>query len=155
MTIGSGDLAHKPGVIVDLASGSGSVANNVYSVAGDEAQWTNSVVPDAPMAVWMLECTFATAPAAGSGVLLYLRKMDIDGTSDGQVPSDTFQEGFITRFPVEDINTIQRIMRGPFAVPNYKTSSVFEIYIKVDETAQTMSAGWRFEVTPFSFGQIA
>lgn len=150
MTIGTDDVVLKSDAIVDLASSSGTVANDVFSVAGDEAQWTNSV--EAPLMSLMLECTFATAPTTNTNVLLYFRKMSIDGSNHAQVPDDDFQETYITAFPLENINTIQRVMIGPLAVPNYKDDSVFELYIKNNGTGQTMSAGWRIEVTPHAHG---
>jgi len=150
MTIDVNDLIIKSDAIFDAASSSASVSNNAFSIATDQAQWTNAL--DAPLASIMFECTFGTAPAANSGVNLYFRKIGIDGANDARVPNVDFRETFIGFFPVDTTTVLQRITLSRLSVPVFKDSSVFELYTENFETGQTISAGWRYEITPQSLG---
>ncbi len=135
----------------DLASSSASVTDT-FSVAGDEIDWV--VNDDVTHGLFILECTFATAPAANAICNLFLRADAVDGTNDEPDPSDTFRQGYVGRFLLKEQTAIQRIMLkgGPVALPIYKTSSTFRPFVEVVGSGQAMSAGWKVIATQMAIG---
>ncbi len=151
MAIGADTAVEFFGTQDALDSTSGTVADTVFSVAGDLNTWTND--DDAPMASITAELDWATAPAVNSVVNLYAAAQDVVSTSDGEVPDANHRHIYIGTFPINDVTTPQFITID-VALPNYKTSSVYQFYIE-NQTGQTIQAGWDIHVTPKTIGPHA
>lgn len=114
--------------------------------------WIND--DNAPMAsISLLVDYITTAPDANSGVNLYCRPLNIEGTNDQEVPDANFTHTYLGRFPVNDVLTPQYITID-VSLPNNYTSQEFEFYIQ-NNTGQTILAGWDFYITPKTYGPHA
>lgn len=131
---------------------SGSVADDAYSVTGDLIEWTNT--DDAPLATIILLATIPIAPSSlRQTINLYAQLLDIDGTDDALVPSDSFQQIPLGSFPVDTITTAQ-IIPLQIALPNAETSQKYKFFIK-NITGQTISAGWDLKIRGKTIGPKA
>ena len=128
----------------NLTNSSASVADGGVSLQSDLAQWTND--DDTPNASVVLSVTFASAPDVSSGVGLYMRMMDIDGTNDQEAPDGNFSHLYVGRFPVNDV-TANQFITIDIDLRNTTSSQLYEFYIQND-AGQTMNAGWYLLVTP-------
>ncbi len=133
----------------DLASSSALVASAGFSIASDLVTWTND--DDAPKAAVILELTMAVAADDNSGCYMYFRALNVESTNDDSIPEAEYRHTPIAFFPV--LNLITTIQRSTLIVPlpNYKTSSVWEVYIE-NQTGQEIDAGWTVFVTPITIG---
>jgi len=127
-----------------LDSTSGSVADGAFSVAGDLSTWTND--DDAFTGSFVLEATFSVAPDANSAVALYAQLLDIQGTNDAPVPTANFQHVFIESIPVKDV-TSNEFYPIIVDLPNNNASQIYQFFI-LNNSGQTMSAGWDLHPTP-------
>ena len=135
-----------------LGTSSASVADAAFSIAGDLSTWTND--DDAPMAMWRLLLTAAGIGGTPDGgtIDLYLQPQDIDGsTGDQIIPSANFLHTYVGSFPIHKVDADQQILIGPFALPNYKTSSSFIPFIH-NNMGQTTGTTWTLHVIPQAFG---
>ncbi len=152
MAIGTDAAVEFFGTQDDLDSTSALVASNGFSIATDLVTWTND--DDAPQASIILELTMNVAAADNSGVNLYFRALNVEGTNDDSVPEAEYQHTFIGFFPVlNGITSLQRSTKR-IALPNFETSSEWEVYIE-NKTGQQIDAGWTVFVTPITIGPHA
>jgi len=152
MAIGTDAAVEFFGTQDDLDSTSALVASAGFSIATDLVTWTND--DDAPAAAITVELTMNVAAADNSGVNLFFRALDVEGTNDDSVPELEYPHTFVGFFPVlNGITTIQRSTKR-VVLPNYKTSSVWEVYIQ-NLTKQQIDAGWTVFVTPITIGPHA
>lgn len=131
-----------------LDNSSAAVNDNTFSVAGDLNQWTND--DDALYAYVILEVDYSSAPTANSVINMYVRPINIVGTSDAEVPDANYQHVFVGAFPVNDVTTVQFIPKQ-IKLENSATSSVYEFYIE-NQTGQQIQAGWDIHITPKAVG---
>lgn len=151
MAISTGDAVNSFGTQTTVSDTTANVSNEAFSVVGDAATFTNT--DDAPQASFVAMFNFSVAPDTNSSVNLYCRPMNIDGTSDQEVPSASFRHGFLDSFPVDDVTTAQYISID-VVLPNTYTGQVYEFYIE-NITGQTMPAGWTLKLTPKTLGPKA
>lgn len=133
------------------STGTSQVLSTNYSALGDQDAWTND--DDAEKAVIDLALTFGTNPTAGELVLLYMRKINYNGTNDSETPSDDVQGEYVGSVSVDNLTTAQY-----FAVEidlvAVETSQQYEFYLKND-TGATLSASWTAHITPIAPGPHA
>ncbi len=155
MAIGTDAAVKFYGTQDDLASSSALVAAaaNSFSIASDLVTWTND--DDAPEAAITLQLTMDTAADDNSGVNMYFRTLNVVTTTDDAVPTAVYRHTYIAFFPVAPVPALT-IQRSTIVVPlpNYKTSSVWEVYIE-NQTGQIIEAGWTVFVTPITIGPHA
>lgn len=151
MEIGADSLVEFFGTQDTVTSGSSSVTDGSFSVAGDITTWTND--DDAPMASVVFEGTYSVSPTASSSVNLYARLMNIQSTNDQNAPDANFQHVYLGSFPLNDVTTAQYTAID-VRLPNTKTSQEYEFYIE-NNGGQTLSAGWDLYVTPKTYGPHA
>lgn len=151
MAIGTDALIDFFGTQDALDSTSSAVTDGSFSVAGDLNTWTND--DDAPTAHAVLEFTCSTAPDAGSFIELHLQPLNMVSTSDADVPDANFTPYYAGSFPVNDVTSAQ-FSPLEFHIPNYKTSSVYQPFIR-NQAGQTISAGWDLHITPKTGGPHA
>ena len=140
----------KLGTIKTLESSGASVANAAMSLATTA---TYGIVADGasyPDADFVLSATFGVAPTVNTTIDLYAQELDIDGTSDAQVPTTTYKQRYIGSFVVNAVTTAQPLKLRADDVP-----LVASYYLHNNATGQTMSAGWTLKVTPRTYGPAA
>lgn len=135
----------------DVSNSSSSVVDGAFSVSGDVSNWTND--DDAPMAIAILECAYATAPDASSTVDLFTRLIDIIGTDDADAPDADNLHIYLGTFPLNNVTTRQHIPIE-ISLPNSETSQIHQFYIQ-NNGGQTMSASWQLHITPKAIGPHA
>ena len=153
MAIGTNAAVWFFGTQDDLDSTSALVSDNGFSIASDLVSWTND--DDATHVAVTVELTMNVAAADNSGVNLYIRALNVEGTNDDSVPKAEHRRTFLGFFPVlNGITTIQRSTKAPLVLPVYKTSSVWEFYLE-NKTTNEIDAGWTVFVTPLALGPHA
>ena len=153
MAIGTNAAVWFFGTQDDLDSTSALVADNGFSIASDLATWVND--DDATHVSVIVELTMNVAADDNSGVNLYIRALNVDGTNDDSVPEAEYRHTFLGFFPVlNGITTIQRSTQAPIALPIFETSSEWEFYLE-NKTGQEIDAGWTVFVTPLALGPHA
>ena len=152
MAIGTDAAVEFFGTKDDLDSTSALVASAGFSIVTDLVTWTND--DDAPQAAITLEVTMNVAAADNSGVNMYFRALNVDGTEDDEVPEAEYRHTWIAFFPVlNGITSLQQTTKR-VSLPNYKTSSIWEVYIE-NQTGQQIDAGWTVFITPITIGPHA
>ena len=156
MAIGTNAAVWFYGTQDDLESTAAVVASGAFSVAGDTADWTND--DDATHVAITVEYRVALAADDNSGVNIYFQALNVDGsTGDDSIPEAEYRHTFMGFFPaLNGITTIQRSTLAPIALPVYKTSSVWAVWLE-NQTGQQIDTtpGFTVFVTPMSFGPHA
>lgn len=135
----------------DTITGSGgTVADAAYGAAA--TTWTND--DDAPTASIILDCSFGTAPDAGSSVNLYLQLLDVQSTNDQPVPDANYQHYFVGSFPVDAGTTAQIWSTIIISLPNNASSQQYNFYIE-NQAGQTIDTDWDLHITPKTIGPHA
>lgn len=134
-----------------VTGSSSSVAIAAFSVAGDVTAWAND--DDAPMANVVFTGTFAAAPSANSVVNLFARAMNVDSTTDTEIPSANNLSGHLGAFLLRDTTSAQTHSID-VRLPNAKSSAEYEFYIQ-NLSGQSLNSGWTLKVTPKTFGPHA
>jgi len=152
MAIGTNAAVEFFGTQDDLDSTSALVASAGFSIATDLVTWTND--DDAPEAALTLEVTMNVAAADNSGCNIYFRATDVESTNDDSVPEAEYRHTWVGFVPI--LNGITSLQRSTIrvALPNYKTSSVWEVYIE-NLTGAQIDAGWTIFMTPITIGPSA
>jgi len=142
----SGEIVAVWGTTKVLESAGGAIANNALLQADDAVY---DLVVDGssfPHAEFVLTGTFAAAPTEGAVLALYARPLDIDGTSDAEIPEATRPTVFVGTFTVNNVTTAQTMqLNGVIA---YDLPKRAEYYVHNNGTGQALSAGWTLKVTP-------
>ena len=151
MAIGTNAAVEFFGTPDDLARASALVASEAFSIASDLVTWTND--DEAPAAAITLELTMNASANDNSGCNMYFRALNVEGTNDDSIPVGTHRHTWIAFFPV--IKTITTIQRSTVRVglPNYKLSSIWEVYIE-NKTGQQIATGWTVFITPIAIGPV-
>ncbi len=153
MAIGTDSAVRSYGTQDDLASASALVGVGNFSIASDLVTWTND--DDAPEAAITLELTMDQAANNSSGCNMYFRALNVESTNDDAVPTAVYRHTPIAFFPVAPVPALT-IQRSTLivALPNYKTSSVWEVYIE-NQTGEIIEAGWTVFIRPITIGPHA
>lgn len=146
----AGETILKFGMPKTLEANGASIANNALMQADDasyDVAADGSYYPDAKFVV---SFTFGTAPTEGTVLALYARPLDIDGTSDGEVPETTRPTVYVGAFVVNNATTTQYVALLARDVP-WKA----DYYLHNSGTGQTVSAGWTLKVMPCTVAPAA
>ncbi len=130
-----------------LEANGAAIANNALGQADDASY---GIVADGlsyPDARFVLTGTFSVAPTENTTLALYARPLNIDGTTDTDVPETTRPTVFIGTFVVNNVTTLQALVVNAFGVPWEA-----DYYIHNNGTGQTLGAGWTLKVIPCTIG---
>lgn len=141
----SGETILAFGIPKTLEASGASTANNTISQADDASYDVVADGDNFPDAKFVVSFTYGTAPTEGTVLALYARPLDIDGTSDAEVPETTRPTTYIGAFVVNNVTSAQYAELIARDVP-WKA----DYYLHNNGTGQTVSAGWTLKVTPFS-----
>lgn len=134
------------GTTKTLEANGAAISNNTVAQADDA---TYDQVADGggfAFADFALSFTFGTAPTENAVLAIYARPLDIDGTSDAEVPETTRPTFFVGSIPVNNVTTAQFGFLMERKVPPKAAYYVHNL-----ATGQTVSAGWTLKVTPRSY----
>lgn len=152
MAIGTDAAIDFFGTPVDLASSSALVASDGFSIVTDLVTFTNS--DDAQEAAITVVLTMNVAAADNSGVNLYFRALNVVSTDDDEVPEAEYRHTAMGFWPVLNLTTSAQRTTKRVSLPNYKTSSIWEVYLE-NKTTNQIDAGWTVHVTPITTGPKA
>lgn len=138
------------GTPVTLESAGAVITNNALAQADDASYDLVANGGGYPDAVFVLACAFATAPTEGSTIALYARPLDVDGTSDTEVPEAARPTEFIGTFVLNNVTTTQYIRCVGTDLPQKA-----DYYLHNNGSGQSMSSGWTLKVTPRTYGPAA
>lgn len=142
----AGETILKLGTPKTLESNGASISNNALMLADDANYGVVADGANYPDAKFVLgNAVFSVAPTENALLSLYARPLDIDGTSDADVPETTRPTVFIGNFVVNNVTTPQYLELLAQDVP-WNAS----YYLHNNSTGQTLSAGWTLKVTPFT-----
>lgn len=156
MTIGADSTIAFHGTTDAVDDGTtGSVADGVMSLATDISAWTND--DDALLAQAVLTWQYATGTPDGN-ISLHIRPINIDGTSDPDIPTATDPIGFVGNFEVSSAMAAATDVPHMVSVPllNFmmKTSQEYEFYI-YNQSGVLIAANWDLDITPMTVGPHA
>jgi len=150
MAIGTDTAIHFFGTADTLGTTPATVVNGAVSLASDLSEWTND--DDAPMAAVILEFETDTTGTAGTTIDLYIQQMNVISTNDEEAPDVTnFLHTFAGSFYHNNPSVAVQYAVVHVALPNVKTSSVYNFYI-VNNTGQTIADTWDLTVVPYTIG---
>ena len=139
----SGETIVKFGTVKTLEANGASIANNALARADDASYDLVSDGAYYPDADFVMTGIFATAPTEGTVLALYARPLDVDGTTDTEVPETTRPTLFIGSFVVNNVTTAQTMTLRAYDLPTKA-----DYYVHNNGTGLTLSAGWVLKVTP-------
>lgn len=142
----SGETIVVYGTTKTLEANGASIANNTLTQADDATYGTVADGGSFPDADFALAFAFSVAPTEGTVLSLYARPLDVDGTSDTEVPEVTRPTRFIGSFVVNNVTTTQYAQLTAQDVPKLAS-----YYLHNNGTGQSVSAGWTLKVTPRSY----
>lgn len=146
----SGETVVAFGTPKTLEASGGAIANNAV-VQADDASYSQVTDGGGFMyADFVLTATFATAPTENTVLALYARPLDIDGTSDAEVPEATRPTMFIGAFVVNNVTSGQ-----PMFLMGVEPPPLADYYIHNSGTGQSVSAGWKLVVIPRAYKAAA
>jgi len=153
MTIGADAGIHFFGTADALGTTPATVVDAAVSLVGDLSEWTND--DDAPMASAVLTFETDTTGTANTTIELYMQQLDLVSTNDSEAPDVTnFLHKHVGTFYHNNPSVALQYANILFALPNNKTSSVYNFYI-VNNTGQTIAATWELTITPVTLGPHA
>lgn len=135
-----------------LEANGGSIASAAVTIADDA---TYGIVADGasyPDAEFVLVCQWATVTSIeNKSIALLARDLDIDSTNDQFAPTATFNHRFIGAFNISagSANTNQYFKLTAQDVPKLAQ------YYLLNQSGQTISAGWTLKVTPKTYKPAA
>ena len=139
----SGETIVQFGTTKTLEANGASIANNALAQADDASYDLVSDGAYYPDADFVMTGIFATAPTEGTVLALYARPLDVDGTTDTEVPETTRPTLFIGSFVVNNVTTAQTMTLRAYDLPTKA-----DYYVHNNGTGLTLSAGWVLKVTP-------
>lgn len=142
----SGESIVVRGTTKTLESNGASIANNAIGLADDQSYDMDADGAGFPDVEFVLVCTYGTAPTENAVISLMARPLDIDGTSDADVPEVSRPNLPIGSFSVNNVITTQTILiNGGYAQDVPKKA---DYYLLNNGTGQSISAGWKLLATP-------
>lgn len=146
----AGEMTVVHGTPKTLEANGSSIANNAVGTADDADYSIASDGGGYPDAEFVLVFAFGTAPTENAALALYARPLNLDGTTDAEVPEIARPTELIGVVPVNNVTTTQVARIIGRDLPREAT-----YYVGNVTTGQTVSAGWKLTVTPRSYAPAA
>lgn len=140
--------AHSGGAITLTTTGSALTSGSTVASAGD-VDLTALTPANYPHIKFALTITFATSTGIENKVVeLIARPLNIDGTSDADVPTSTFRHKIVGTFRLKNVTSAQLIECEVFDADPAAT------YYLYQESGQASSANWTLKATPFTHENV-
>ena len=147
MSIDTDDIIVKEGTQKILEANGAIAANDAMIQANDANYVRITDGDDAPDGKFVFGFTIGTAGTANTLIDLYVRRLNIDGTNDSQVPTATYKQEWVGSFKYNNaVTTIQ------YAEMNAKNLPADGEYYIHNQTGQSIAAGWTLKITPETIG---
>lgn len=145
----------KYGTTLTLANANGGATTNNQMSAAAGTTYSNTNTLDYPDAVFVFTgaaTAFGATPTANSTLDLYIRPLDVDGTSDTPAPTatSTYKGQYIGSFVVSGLTASTETYR----CVGYDIPRAGEAYIFNNATGQTLQTGWTLKMTPRTVGPL-
>ena len=132
-----------------------SIIDANMSVQADAAEWTNT--DDAAEIQLILMFQHAAGSISGA-INIHVRPIEVDGTNDTPIPTTADQLGYAGSFVLDasqatatDTFYTAKIPLTPFST---KSQQKYEFYL-LNDSGQTMSAGWDLDGVPKAYNGAA
>ena len=136
---------------VTTLTASALIGDNLFSAS--LGTFTNS--DDATHVAITADLTMDVAADDFGSINIYLRALNTEGSNDDEIPEVEYPHNFLCNLPVlNTVLTLQRTTDGPFALPIYKTSSIWEVYVE-NKTGDEIDTAMKVYLTPMSLGPHA
>ena len=151
MSILTDDVIVKEGTQKTLEA-NGAIAANATMVQANDSSYVRNAAghEDAPDGKFVLGFTVGTAGTANTLIDLYVRRLNIDSTNDGQAPTVNFLQDYVGSFKYN--NAVTGIQYAEMDAKNLPADG--DYYIN-NNTGQSIAAGWTLKVTPVTLGYKA
>lgn len=138
------------------ANGAAIASDNV--VAADDAtlDLSNGVTGGwAPNCMFVLTCTYTTAPTENSALSLWASFREVDGASVHETAMETgtgsWRNNHLASAAVNNVTTQQVLTFFAFDIPHPKLN----VFVRNDTTGQSVPAGWTLKAYPFFYASQA
>ena len=123
---------------------SGASAASSAMVAAADAALSSANHSNFPLADFALTCDFGAAIAGGTTIALFRQDLAIDGAANAPAPAaSTYEECLVGLFRLPSGQSAS----ATYSLPDVPLTKECQFSI-MNNTAQTMSAGWVLKVTP-------
>ncbi len=142
------------GTALTLANANGGATSNNQLSAACATTYSQTDTADYPDAVFVLATAgFGAAPASGSQIDVYIRPLDIDGTTDQPAPTTgasttTYKGIYVGSF----VLLASATSGNTYMCVAYDIPRAGEVYLYNNGTGQTLSANWTLKMTPRTDG---
>lgn len=151
MAISTGDSVRKySATTITLEASGAAIANNAIGVA-DDANYDLSATDhkDTTSARFVLTCTCASAFNDMGPISIVVLPLNIDGTTDGPVPTPTYPHRTVGWFSVKAQTASQTVEAVCHDLPREGT-----VYL-LNQAGQQISSTWVLKMTPIASGPAA
>lgn len=141
------------GTLLTLAATgtTGSISDGAFAECTDDTR-ASTDNPGYPLGEFVFTTAaggFSAAPTAGAVINLYEQKLT-DGTNDAPDVDASYKHDFIGSFQVDPADVQQRIA---IIAPIYRRGAKYWIeWIDGGAGTASIDAGWKLELTPFTYG---
>lgn len=149
------ETVYKYGTTKTLTTTGGATSNNQMSAAAGTT-YSQTDTLDYPDAVFVLVTAgFGAAPTAGTTIDLYVRPLDIDGTTDAPAPAtgastDAYKAQYIGSFVLKASSA----SGDAYRCVGYDIPRAGEAYLFNNGTGQSLTVNWTLKMTPRTVGPL-
>lgn len=140
-----GDPIVAVGTAKTLEASGGSITAGSVVQADDAAYVLSTDAASWPDAEFVLTCAFSTAPTEGRAINLLARPLDIDSTSDAEVPEAARPTQYIGSFVVNNVTSTQYMQLQGVVAYDLPRNAAYYLHNGAD---QTISSGWKLVAVP-------
>lgn len=150
----AGEAVIKYGTPITLANANGGATSNNQLSAACATTYSQSDTADYPDALFVLVTAgFGAAPTSGTTIDVYIRPLNIDGTTDQPAPptggstanyKGRYAGSFILHASLSSGDAYSAVARD---IPR-----AGEVYLFNNATGQSLSADWTLKMTPMTYG---
>jgi len=148
------EAVFKYGTSKTLANANGGATSNNQMSAAAGTLYSQTDTLDYPDAVFTLTTAgFGAAPTVASTIDLFIRPMDVDGTTDTPAPgtgasTDAYKTQYIGSFVLKASSA----SGDTYRCVGYDVPRAGEAYLFNNATGQTLSANWTLKMIPRTLG---
>lgn len=150
------ESVYKYGTTATLANANGAATTNNQMSAAVGTNYSQTDTLDYPDAVFTLTTAgFGGVPTAGSTIDLFIRPMDVDGTTDTPAPAtgastDAYKTQYIGSFVLKASSS----SGDTYRCVGYDIPRAGQAYLFNNNTGQSLLVNWTLKMTPRTVGPL-
>lgn len=150
----AGEAKFVYGTSKTLAAGNGGATSNNQLSAAAGTTYSQTDTGDYPDALFVLTTAgFGGTPTAGTTIDVYIRPLDIDGTTDQPAPATgASTDAYKGRYACSFVLKASSASGDPYAAIAYDIPRAGEVYLFNNGTGQSLTANWTLKMTPRTVG---